>query len=1122
VAEQEKFQFTWNGGEIGPNSLGRHDIDRWQSSAEVVRNWIARAEGGADNRPGTHIVGQEWLQMVDQAEITFTSTTMSNPIVITFSGGPLNLTDGDLVSITSITSGSTYELQGFEGALLQKSASEIYLTNYDSTDDALSVSGTMQLVRSSVEHRCIEFEFSTLDTYALYFGDKYMSVARNGALVLESTSYTVDGAAATAGERMYTTVSDGPTPYFSGDDVTYDDDTPDITNVPRDHKNKPYRIEMELNGTDDALTNQTAGILKTILKAVAHPYATGDLVLITSMTGTMGDLLNNREFELEKIDADTFFIIDRFGNYVDTRGTSHGAADGLLFGKHRDKWHNYASGGNSTGQVFSGNVTRYYKAETPWSASDVANLDYAQTADTMTFTCPGFVQRKLTRTGHDAWSFTVTDFLPSIDPPTDVTAFVSIPATRQVQITAISKATGEESLPMRKYIGGSALNTLTWDEVVGAFEYNVYHTPLAFYSPGFDVVSAGQSAVINTSVTETPDQSTRPPTIQNPFFVEGTPLSPNFIMDQRPIQVEFAGDHGLVTGDFVLMGGFTEAGGQVELNNRIFRITTISDLIFTLDNSDNLGYADSWSADGTVTPLVASDNPTAVAYFQQRLILANTPLHPQAIYMTASTSYDSMNTSVPPVDTDSVVLEIADIKVNAIKWLVPMQQLIALTAGGVFALAGDESGILTPTSHTPVPQYGGGVGNVKPVKYGESVIYVSDQGNQIFELLASSDFNTAKSYIPGEVSILAQHLFKDHAIKDMAGSRSPYPVIWFTRNDGILLGLTYVREHEVFAWHRHDTKHGNYESICTISEGRYNGIYTSVKRTLNGGTKRYFERFDDRSAVDIQDAFFVDCGVTFDDQGALMTHLEHYDPLRFYYTAASGSLDSVVVGDFIDFTHKIRGDDGIVSGALDGVRLQIKTLASDAVYGTYMEMESMDPAVDYDGEADFAGIDTVELVGHHCVTTIVGADHLEGVECAFLADGAELGRNDILPGGRFTFDEPHSRIHIGIPIQADLKTLPPDAVGGPFQSLHSTRIKTQDANLLLDRTLGIKLGPNMDSLAEQKWRTDEPYGIPTRPYTGLKRLNIGRDWDRGQVVIRQDAPLPATVLSIGVKIEGET
>ena len=119
-----------------------------------------------------------------------------------------------------------------------------------------------------------------------------------------------------------------------------------------------------------------------------------------------------------------------------------------------------------------------------------------------------------------------------------------------------------------------------------------------------------------------------------------------------------------------------------------------------------------------------------------------------------------------------------------------------------------------------------------------------------------------RSYITGDLSLRAPHLFDGLTISDMAYSKSPYPVIWAVSSNGRLLGFTYVPEQGIGAWHQHSTD-GLFESVCVVSEGDEDAIYVVVNRTIGGSKKRYVERFASRQFSAASDGYFVDCGLTY-------------------------------------------------------------------------------------------------------------------------------------------------------------------------------------------------------------------------------------------------------------------
>jgi len=115
------------------------------------------------------------------------------------------------------------------------------------------------------------------------------------------------------------------------------------------------------------------------------------------------------------------------------------------------------------------------------------------------------------------------------------------------------------------------------------------------------------------------------------------------------------------------------------------------------------------------------------------------------------------------------------------------------------------------------------------------------------------------------------------------------------RSDGVLLGLTYVPGQQVRAWHRHTTD-GLFESVCCVAEGGEDALYAIVRRTVAGRTVRYVERLHTRQFGDLEDAFFVDSGLTYDGSATTtITGLWHLEGRGVVALADGAVVDGLTV-----------------------------------------------------------------------------------------------------------------------------------------------------------------------------------------------------------------------------------
>ena len=275
---------------------------------------------------------------------------------------------------------------------------------------------------------------------------------------------------------------------------------------------------------------------------------------------------------------------------------------------------------------------------------------------------------------------------------------------------------------------------------------------------------------------------------------------------------------------------------------------------------------DNYNPDTTVTPpetknpfTATNKYPGAVTYFEQRRVFAGTNNNPQTLWMTRSATESNLNFSIPTQDSDGIEATVASREVQRIRHLVPLSDLLFLTPGGEWRVGSGNDAALTPTSIQVRPQTYVGSSNVQPVVTGNSVLYIQDRGSHVREMAFDWQSTVYKS---NDASIMATHLFDSYTFKDLAYARAPYQIMWAVRSDGVMLGLTYVPEHQVLAWHQHNTD-GFFESVCSVAEGNDDAVYVVVRRTINGNSVRYIERLNTRQYTSKADAFFVDCGLTY-------------------------------------------------------------------------------------------------------------------------------------------------------------------------------------------------------------------------------------------------------------------
>ncbi len=147
--------------------------------------------------------------------------------------------------------------------------------------------------------------------------------------------------------------------------------------------------------------------------------------------------------------------------------------------------------------------------------------------------------------------------------------------------------------------------------------------------------------------------------------------------------------------------------------------------------------------------------------------------------------------------------------------------------------------------------------------------------------------------------------------------------------------------------------------------------------------------------------------------------------------------------------------------------------------------------------------------------TIRGLYHLEGRQLVALADG-NVVRDLVVTNGTVTLPIAASKVHVGLPYEAEIKTLDIDM--GSVQGLgtvQSRKITVATITLRVEKTRGIWAGPSDDTLVELKQREFENWNEATRLATDDVELTPTADWTKGgTMIIKQFDPLPMTILAI--------
>lgn len=860
-----------------------------------------------------------------------------------------------------------------------------------------------------------------------------------------------------------------------------------------------------------------------VVTLTGHTYTNGDQITFTT-TGALPTGLTV---------GTVYYVVNAATNTFQVSATSGGTAittTGTQSGVHTvNTYENVGDLVTSSGTVYyckantsaaPPNATFWYplpstayEIPNPYAEADLFDIHYVQSADVITFTHPNYPPAELRRYAATRWIFANSVFTAPLAAPTGLagTAYTPTSAASNVDtfqrhtyvVTAVAADNISQSDASLESLGTSVLNT------------NVTITGITKANPGVVTTAAhnlriGDKIFISGVLGMTQ--------IDGFYFVNSVPAATTFTLKTLagvPVDTTSFGtwtSGGLVKTTFIpnniyISGAYNTLTWNAVAGAARYNIYKKQGGIFGyLGSAITASFIDDNIApDMSTTPPVygnyfqsESNYPGAVSYFEQRKCFAGTINDPQKIYMTRSGTENDMSYSIPIRDDDRIEFRVAAREANTIRHIVPLTQLILLTGSAEWRVSSVNSDAITPSSISVRPQSYIGASNVQPVIINNSLVYGAARGGHVRELGYSWQ---SSGFVTGDLSIRAAHLFDNLSIVDMTFSKAPLPIIWFVSSNGNLLGLTYIPEQQIGAWHHHDTD-GTFESVTCVAEGNEDVVYVVVKRLINGSYVRYIERMETRQVSAIQNCFFVDSGATYNGTNTTATTMTVSGG-----TTWGSSEILTITASSAKFTGTSDIGDAIILTDSSGNQYRLLIVGYTSTTVVTARVDKTLPV---------ALRNTATTVWNFARNSISGLTWLEGKTVSILADGA-VHPQRVVTSGTVNLDVAANIVTVGLPYQSDLETLP---LAMQIDGFGQGRYKNiNKAWLRVFKSSGIFIGPDANNLVEAKQRSTEPYGSPPALKSDEIMVMLTPSWaSSGKVFVRQSDPLPLTIVGLTLEV----
>lgn len=291
-----------------------------------------------------------------------------------------------------------------------------------------------------------------------------------------------------------------------------------------------------------------------------------------------------------------------------------------------------------------------------------------------------------------------------------------------------------------------------------------------------------------------------------------------------------------------------------------------------------------------------SGYPALTTLFDERLMWARTDAQPVTVWGSKSVDREDYGYSVPLVATDAVNVTLLSADMNELNFIAGDEDLVTGSAKQIRSIGPDD--ITRGFSALNVRQKKGpnsGADSVVPLSIGGTTLYVSAGGRKLRELVMGEQ----NRYVAPEVSLLGEHAFASGVVA-MAFSENPEPTVYVVTENGELVAMLYDREQRAVGVSRF-VFDGIVESLAIIPSqtAGYDDVYLVIQRTINGVSKRYIEVLErpfDYANDDVEDAYFVDCGATYDGAPAtVISGLSHLNGEEVVALADGGVVTGLTV-----------------------------------------------------------------------------------------------------------------------------------------------------------------------------------------------------------------------------------
>lgn len=485
---------------------------------------------------------------------------------------------------------------------------------------------------------------------------------------------------------------------------------------------------------------------------------------------------------------------------------------------------------------------------TPWTSSDLDNIRWVQSGDVVFVACNGRIQKRIERQDRTnspaSRSWSVVDYAPEDGPFGDQNT-----GPTQIKTDVLSgdcTVTASRSLFKSTHVG--ALFRLASAGQTVSKRIQAQNT----FSDYIKVTGSGTSSrQFNLNLTGPTFTGTTTVTLQKSVATPGTWVDQATYTAVQSVNVDDGLDNqiiyyrvGVKTGNYTALDDITAtltySQGSIDGVVKITAVastTSASGVILKAMGATNTYTSDWWEGDWSPR----KGYPSAVELFDGRLWWAGK----QNVWGSASNAFDSFD-DTEEGDSATIKRDLGAGPVDQASWMMALNHLLIGTTGAIqVAKSSSIDEPLTPSKFSLKPVASIGAIAVRPIQIDTNGIFVGRNGSRVYQLSADANLYSVVPYAPTDLSAIIPEIglspFRRIGVQRFIDTR-----VHLVRTDGTVAILVFDKLENVTCWLEIETD-GVVEDVVVLpgtgSAPLEDQVYYCVKRTINGSTKRYLEKW---------------------------------------------------------------------------------------------------------------------------------------------------------------------------------------------------------------------------------------------------------------------------------------